>query len=336
MSTVIVDDGNPIMGRVAQLLREQAQEVVSVLGRDAITKQLGQLNSVDIICVFGGVPIGSVVLDTVPNLRGLVSPFTGVEGFDVAAATERGVLIANGQSDENVDSVAEAAVMLTLAAAYDLPHRLAAMDCTDWLHREDGNRSRMLKTMTVGLVGYGRIGQMTARLLAPFGCKLLIHAPRLHAPLPEGASHVELSDLVRLGDVIILVASLNSTTYHMIDAKLLGTMKRDATIVNVARGSLIDEAALAEAAQQKRIGRLVLDVFEREPLPTDSPLRRIPGAILTPHCVSHTREAFNSLPLLAVENIQRLLRGEPPLTLVNREALPAWRARGFKPILKAT
>jgi phosphoglycerate dehydrogenase-like enzyme len=259
-----------------------------------------------------------------------------VEGFDIPAATERGVLIANGQSDENVDSVAEAAVMLTLAAAYDLPHRLAAMDCTDWLRREDGNRSRMLKTMTVGLVGYGRIGQMAARLLAPFGCKLLIHAPRLHAPLPEGASQVELAELMRLSDAVILVASLNSTTYHMIDAKLLGLMKRGATIVNVARGALIDEAALAEAAQRGSIGRLVLDVFEQEPLPADSPLRRIPGAILTPHCVSHTYEAFNSLPLLAVENIQRLLRGDPPVTLVNRQALPAWRARGFKPIFKAT
>jgi phosphoglycerate dehydrogenase-like enzyme len=327
---VIVDTGNLIMRRVADLLRGQGQAAVSVLERDAISEQLEELTRADVLCVFGGVPIGPLVLDAAPNLRGLVSPFTGIEGFDVAAATERGVLIANGQSDENVNSVAEATVMLTLAAAYDLPHRLAAMNCTDWARREDGNRARMLKAMTVGLVGYGRIGQEVARILSVFGCKLLVYAPRLHAALPEGASQAGLSELVQRSDAILLLASLNPQSHHMIDAGLIELMKPDAAIINVARGALIDERALVAAALEGRVGRLVLDVFEQEPISADNPPRNIPGAILTPHCVAHTREALTSLPLLAVENINRLLRGEPPLTLVNPDALSAWRAHGFK------
>lgn len=330
MSTVIVDTDSPIMRTVVRLLREGGYDDVSVVNQEAITRRLAQLGDVDVLCAFGGVSITDAALGGAPKLRGLVSPFTGIEGFDVAAATERGILIANGQSDENVNSVAEAAVMLTLAAAYDLPHALSAMDCTDWARREEGSRARMLERMTVGLVGYGRIGQRTARILSAFGCQLLIYAPRLHAPLPEGARQVDLCDLARLSDAMILVASLNAGSHHMIDAELIGLMKPDAIVINVARGPLVDERALTEAAQQGRIGRLVLDVFEQEPLPVDNPLRKIPGSILTPHCVSHTREAFKSLPLLAVENIRRLLRAQPPITLVNPDALPAWRARGFE------
>lgn len=332
MSVVIVEMDNPIMRSTERLLRERGHGDVLVLGPAALTHRTDQLSRADVLCLFGAVPVGPTVLDAAPNLRGLVSPFTGVEGFDVAAATGRGILIANGQSDENVDSVAEAAVMLTLAAAYDLPHRLVALNCTEWSRREEGNRSRMLKTMTVGLVGYGRIGQELARLLSVFGCKLLVYAPRLHAPLPEGARQVGLSELAQMSDAIVLVASLNSESYHMINANLIDLMKPGVIVINVARGALIDEKALIEAAIKGHIGRLVLDVFELEPLPADSAVRGVPGAILTPHCVSHTGEALKSLPLLAAENISRLLRGEPPVTLVNPQALPAWQARGFGPI----
>lgn len=335
MSTVIVNIDNPIMSTIVHLLREAGYADVSVVEQATLNQRLDRLSSADVLCAFGGAPIGSLVLEAAPNLRGLVSPFTGVEGFDVAAATERGILIANGQSDENVGSVAEAAVMLTLAAAYDLPHTLAAID-SDWPRREDGSRARMLKTMTVGLVGYGRIGQSVGRILSVFGCKQLVYAPRLHAPLPAGATRVALSELVQLSDAIILVASLNSESHHMIDADLIGLMKPDVIVVNVARGALIDERALVEAAQKGRIGRLVLDVFEQEPLPSDSPVRTVPGAILTPHCVSHTDEARKSLPRLAVENIGCLLRADAPVTLVNPEALPAWRARGLKPVDRRT
>jgi phosphoglycerate dehydrogenase-like enzyme len=331
MSVVIVEMDNPIMRSTERLLRDRGHNEVSVLGPAALTST-DQLSRADVLCLFGAVPIGPAVLDAAPNLRGLVSPFTGVEGFDIAAATARGILVANGQSAQNVDSVAEAAVMLTLAAAYDLPHRLAALNCTQWSRREQGNRSRMLKTMAIGLVGYGRIGQELGRLLSVFGCKLLIYAPRLHAPLPPGARQVGLSELAQSSDAIVLVASLNSESHHMINAKLIDLMKPGVIVINVARGALIDEQALIEAALTGRIGRLVLDVFEQEPLPADSAVRGVPDAILTPHCVSHTREALESLPRLAAENISQLLQGEPPVTLVNPQALPAWRARSFRPV----
>jgi phosphoglycerate dehydrogenase-like enzyme len=326
VSILVAGTDHPILAAIARLLREQGQSIVSLPDRRSIADRLREFPEVEILCISGTAPIGAAVMDVALKLRALVSPFIGVEGFDIAAATARGVLIANGQTEENIESMAEAAVMLTLAAAYDLPGSLEAMRRKGLAHPM-AVRARMLKPMTVGIVGYGRIGQSVARLLSAFQCSMLIHAPRLHAPLPLRAQQVELRVLAESSDVIIVLASLTVHTRHLIDAQLIALMKPNVTIINVARGGLIDEVALAQAALAGRIGRLVLDVFEHEPLAADSPLRTLPDVMLTPHCVGHTCESEASLPPFALQNIERLLRGELPLALVNPQALPLWKAR---------
>lgn len=328
MSILIAGTRNPNLSAVDRALREQGLEVLSLCDPTSIAEHLDELRDVDVICAAGIASIGEVILDAAPRLRALICPFIGIEGFDVAAATARGVLIANGQTRENVESMAEAAVMLTLVGAYDLPRALEAMRNDNWSGGSSGGRTRMLRAMTVGLIGYGQIGQATGRLLAAFGCKMLVYAPRLHAPLPAGAQRVELGALVQQSDAILLLAALSAQTHHLLNAELIAMMKPDVIVINVARGALIDEAALAAAAMHGRIG-LALDVFEHEPLPADSPLRTVAGAVLTPHLIGHTRECLDSLPRLALENIRRVLRGEEPTSLVNPAALAAWRDRGF-------
>ena len=331
MSILIAGTRNPNLSAVDRALREQGHEVRSLPDPMSIAEHLDELRDVDVICASGIASIGEVILDAAPRLRAVICPFIGIEGFDVAAATERAVLIANGQTRENVESMAEAAVLLTLAGAYDLPRALQAMRDGNWSGGSSGGRTRMLKAMTVGLIGYGQIGQATGRLLSAFGCKILIYAPRLHAPLPSGAQRVELRSLVQESDAILVLAALTPETHHLLDAELIALMKDGAVVINLARGALIDEAALAAAALQGRIA-LALDVFEHEPLPSDSPLRSVAGAILTPHLIGHTRECLESLPRLALENIRLVLRGEVPISLVNPPALPAWQDRGFKAI----
>ncbi len=294
---------------------------------DLLCAGVAALGRIEVLYAPGYVRIDDAVFARLPSLHGLVSPYTGIEGFDRAAASARGILIGNGQIDENVDSMAEATVMLLLAAAYKLPDATAAMADGAW--PRPAARGRLLKAMTVGIVGYGRIAQGVVGRLAPFGCALLIHAPRLHSPLPPGAEQVSLETLAERSDAVVVLAALGPDTHHLIGRDLIARMKPDAIVVNTARGGLIDEAALVEAGREDRLGGLALDVFEMEPLPPDNPVRMLSNAILTPHTIGHTRETIARLPIHALENIRSLLRGEPPLSLVNVEALPAWQARSL-------
>jgi D-3-phosphoglycerate dehydrogenase len=128
-------------------------------------------------------------------------------------------------------------------------------------------------------------------------------------------------------DIVGLFASLDAESRHMIDARRLALMKPSAFLVNVARGALIDESALIEVLAAHRIAGAALDAFETEPLPPDSPLRKLDNVILTPHQIGHTLEAEASLGPAAVENVVALLKGEVPPRLRNPQVLPLWEQK---------
>jgi len=107
-------------------------------------------------------------------------------------------------------------------------------------------------------------------------------------------------------------------------------MKADAILVHASRGGIVDEAALVKVAKEGRLHKVALDVFETEPLPLDSPLRELPNAILTPHCVGHSREGAEAVPRAALANIERAMAGEPPLYVLNPAILPEWQRKWNK------
>jgi phosphoglycerate dehydrogenase-like enzyme len=260
------------------------------------------------------------------QLRAIISPILGIEGLDVGAATELGILVANGQAPENFESVAEATFMLMLVCLYDLHGTEQRLRRNEPRQKPADVRARMLRGKRVGIIGHGNVGRALISRLHGWDAHVLVHSRHASA-LPAHAASVSLDELLRDSDIVVVAASLNPTTRHLLDADRLDLMKPGAILINTARGPIIDEMALYERAVAGRFGKVALDVFEVEPLPADSPLRRLHDVILTPHSVAHTQESSAAIPRLAIENVRRVLRGEPPAIVQNPTILGDWVAR---------
>jgi phosphoglycerate dehydrogenase-like enzyme len=291
--------------------------------REAFAAKPDALADADVLLCVGNCPVSRKAIEAAPRLRAIVSAVTGTDGFDMAAATECGVVIANAQTEENIVGMAEATVLMMLAALYDLN------DAQDRLRRSlprpDPLRAHQLRGKTLGFIGLGKIGRETVRLLAPFGAAMQYSARRDAdlAGLPP-MRRVELDELLRSSDVVVVLASLNDETSGLLNAARLRSMRKTAILVNMARGGIVDEPALIAALQDGVIAGAAIDVFAVEPLPADSPLRALPNVILTPHMIGHTHEAHHSLEVATRDNLDCVLAGREPRYVVNPAVLPAW------------
>lgn len=276
---------------------------------------------VDVAVFTSRTQVPRALMEAAPRLRGIVNAAVGLETIDLAAAEDLGIVVGHGAMPENSIGMAEAAVMLMLNLRYQLRatedvlrgrrERPAA--------RADAMHARTLRGATVGVIGLGRIGRAVVDRLRPFEVKVLAHAPTARAEdVPPDVESVDLDTLLGQSDIVGVFASAHAGNRHLIDARALSLMKPTAYLLNVARGQLVDEAALAIALSERRIAGAALDVFEIEPLPADSPLRELDNVILTPHFVGHTRELYEAMGRVAYENVTRILRGEPPLYQARR------------------
>ena len=225
-----------------------------------------------------------------PNLRVIARAGTGVDNIDVHAATRRGIAVMNTPGANTV-SAAEHTMGLLLGLARHIPWAAEAMRRGEWdRKRFEGTE---LRGKTIGIVGLGRIGGHVAQLARAFGMQVVGHDPYLS---PERAAELQLKllpldQLLGQADVVTLHVAHTEQTHHLINAERLKLMKPTAVLVNTARGELVDEAALADALREKRIGGAAIDVFAVEPLPADAPLRKLERVILTPHLAASTAEA---------------------------------------------
>ena len=295
---------------------------------DSFLADPAALAEADILLTPGDLPCTRALMRGAPRLRAVISPFTGTEGFDEGAATDLGILVANGQTPENSESMAEATILLMLAALYDLHGSEAVLRGT--IPRPAHSRAFMLRGKTVGMIGYGNIARAMTVRLAGWGVRLLAWSRRPDVSISV-VEWVELDELLSDADVVCVLLSLNAGTRGLLDATRLRRMKPDAVLVNTARGGIIDEAALVALARERTAMRIALDTFAIEPLPADSPLRDLPNTILTPHMLGHTVESHAVLPGVAVDAITRILAGEPPLYVRNPDVIPAWRRRWSRP-----
>jgi phosphoglycerate dehydrogenase-like enzyme len=269
------------------------------------------------VLVIFGFPFTGEDMDRAPRLRAIVVPGLGYEGVDVEAATRRGIVVANGQVSENIDTVAEAAIMFMLMALYDV-HGAEQRLRED--RRSSGpSRTHMLRGRTVGVIGYGAIARAFIDRLRNWGVTILVNSRSHQVPAdPDHAiEFVGLEDLLARSDVVVPLVALVPATHHLLDRARLAAMHEGAVLVNLSRGGVIEEAALADPAVAGRLHAIALDVFEREPLPADSPLREIPHAILTGHDIARTRENIDALFQRAIDNILTALAGGMPLTALN-------------------
>jgi phosphoglycerate dehydrogenase-like enzyme len=293
----------------------------------APNKVADNLDGVHVICPFGA-RIGAPIMAA--GSFGLVHQFgVGLDGVDIATATELGVLVARvpGDAGGNADSCAELAVLHLLALARRLDESRAVLAERRWPERPVG---RSLLDATVLIVGLGAIGVALARRLAPFGPRLLgVRArPELGGP-PEVelvGGPDQLPDLLAQADAVVCCALLHDGNGEMFGPSEFAAMKPGALFVNVARGGLVDEAALLAALNSGQVGGAGLDVFVREPPDPQSPLVSHPRVIATPHVGWHTGYMFRQTSDVFAANLRRFGRGEQPLWTVNEPAFCRLRA----------
>jgi lactate dehydrogenase-like 2-hydroxyacid dehydrogenase len=239
----------------------------------------------------------------------------GFEHIDLDAAREGGIAVSN-TPDVLTDATADIAMTLILMAtrrAGEGERELRSGEWSGW--RPTHLLGRSLRGKILGLVGFGRIARAVADRAAPFGMRVVYHSRSKAADLPDDAYFPTLDALLRVADVVSLHAPGGAATRHMIDAAALAAMKRDAVLVNTGRGTLIDEAALADALRSGTIAAAGLDVYEREPV-VEAALIDLPNAVLLPHLGSATLETREAMGMKVADNLDAFFAGLPLLDRV--------------------
>jgi gluconate 2-dehydrogenase len=280
------------------------------------------------VFITGTQPIDAALLDACPALRAVCSMAVGYNNIDVAACTARGVLVSNAP-DVLTETTADMGFALMMAAARRIcesEHYLRQGLWTRW--SVDGFAGTDVHGATLGVLGMGRIGQAIARRGARgFGMPVLYHNRTRLAPEIErdlGAQYVDKASLMRRSDHLVIVVPYSAASHHAVGADELALMKRTATLTNIARGGVVDDAALAQALAERRIAAAALDVFEGEPS-VHPGLLAVPNIVLTPHIASASLPTRRAMANLAVDNLIAALGvgpqpGHPP-TALNPEVL---------------
>ena len=257
-----------------------------------------------------------------PRLKGIVRHGVGLDFIPVAAASARGIAVANLPGC-NTQAVAE----YVFAALLHLRRRLADMDAT--LRRDGWNagkataeRTGEIGGTTLGIVGVGTIGRRIAAMArAGFGMKVL-GTTRRPGSLPEGVEEVAINSLFERADCIVLSCALTPQTRGLASRDRIARMKQDAVLINVSRGPVVEAPALIDALASRAIGGAALDVHDIQPLPADNPLFACPNLLLTPHVAGITASSGRAMSIGAAEEMLRILRGERPVNLVNPGVWP--------------
>jgi D-3-phosphoglycerate dehydrogenase len=239
-----------------------------------------------------------------PRMKLLSLWGTGTDNVDLAAARQAGVTVTNTPGVSAV-SIAEHSLMLMLAVARRVVTIHQGVVAGEWPR----GQSIQLQGKTLGVIGLGAIGRQFARLGQGIGMKVI--AWTMHPNPALGFELVELDQLFRTSDVVSLHLRLSPETTGFIGRARFEMMKPGAILVNTARGPIVDEAALIEALQTRRIAGAGLDVFDVEPLPPGHPLTKLENVVLTPHCAGVTPEVLEAGLALAIENVETFLSGSP-------------------------
>lgn len=296
--------------------------IASALDADTLVREVEQA---EVVIVRAPLPVS--LFKRASRLRAAVRHGAGLDMIPVEAATEAGVLVANVPG-VNARTVAEH----VLFAAMALLRRFRMVDRDlrqkGWLagraHAVDTNE---LFGRTIGIVGMGNVGRTVAEIAGRgFGLDVIANS-RNPRSVPDTIPYRDVDALVAESDIVVLCCPLTDETRGLIDARRLARMKRETILINVARGPVIDEAALVDALRNDRIGGAALDVFDTQPLPADHPLLGFDNVVLTPHMAGITEESMARMGLGAVEESLRILAGDLPVNFCNPDVEPRYRSR---------
>ena len=258
------------------------------------------------------------------RLKWVHSPAAGVGGMLFAEMIDHPVVITNSRGI-SAETIAEHVLAVTLALFRKLPLAFHSQTARRWAQNDvlSGAPIRTLAGARALVVGLGSIGMATARRLAALGA--LVDAVRRHPDRPSdgGLERVlppdRLPDLLPSADVVVLAAPQTPSTRGLIGATELAAMSAQSILVNVSRGKLVDERALADALISNRIGGAALDVFEHEPLDPDSPLWALPHVLITPHMAGFRPDHWEAVTALFADNLRRFESGQPLRNVVNKK-----------------
>jgi len=255
----------------------------------------------------GEAVLTAAYLETLPNLRLIACVSVGYDGVDVAWCRARGIEVTHAEG-LNAEDVADHAIGLLLAAWRNIPGLDRTVREGRWRQEDRIGSQPSLGGRTLGIVGLGHIGEAVARRAEALRLQVRWWGPReKEAPWPRSESLIELA---KASDILVVACRADATNRGLISAEVIEAVGPAGLIVNVARGQVIDEPALRAALQDGRLWRAALDVFVQEPTPAEL-WADAPNAVLTPHVAGSSNEAVPLMVAQAIDNVQRMLAGEP-------------------------
>ncbi len=285
-----------------QAMRDQGYDIVSNPYKRRMTEQeIGELLASGFDGVLAGVePITAAVIKKAKGLKVISRCGTGLDNVDISAAVSHGISVFN-----TPDAPAPAVAELTIGLMLDALRGISLQDRAVRQGKWERPMGRLLAQKTVGVIGYGRIGQRVAQLVSAFDAKVIVYD--LLAPAQKDHPSVSLDQLLEQTDIVSLHVPYSEVNRHMIDSKAFAKMKKGAILVNTARGGLVDENALKDALEERHLAAAALDVFEEEPY--TGPLKGIENIVLSAHTGSYAAEARIEQERMAAENLLQGLLG---------------------------
>ncbi|MCL1631559.1 phosphoglycerate dehydrogenase [Sporolactobacillus sp. CPB3-1] len=281
------------------------------LSRQLIKQKISNVE----VCITAVAPCDREIIEAAPNLRYILKTGTGLDNVAVDAATERGIMVSNAPG-VNATSVAELAFGQMISLSRMVPMLDRGTKNGEW----PSGDAYELNGKTVGIIGFGSIGQKVAHYARAFNMHVLAFGNYQdhEAARRLNATFVDLDMLLSEADYVVICTSLSAANYHLINETALDKMKTTAFLVNISRGALIDEPVLFEALRNRRIAGAALDVFEKEP-PEALPV--LDNLIVSPHVAGTTKESIARVADVTVENVRKFMHHERPDFVVNREVL---------------
>ena len=294
---------------------------VSVVSRDTYDGIESELRDAEVIFT---ISLRPEQFAAAPNVRWIHAPTAAVHQFVFPELIHSEVLLTNSR-EVHGPVVAEHVMALVFALARKIPQATLFQQQRRWGQQEiwmQGPRPREISGATLGLIGVGSIGSRVARMASALGMRVVAVREHLDKGRPENVAAVyapaAIDEMLQQCDYVVIAAPLVEATTAIIEATRLAAMKRDAYLINVGRGPQIDEVALADALRSRRIAGAALDVFEKEPLPADSPLWGLDNLLITPHTAGLTDKLWHRHWDLFAENLRRYLTKRELLYVVDK------------------
>lgn len=297
-----------------------AIERLELLEKDPDNTKQQIIEQANVVIVRSATRLDAELLSQCKQLHLIIRAGMGTDNIDIAAATQKGIAVMNTPA-KNANAAAELSIALMFACSRHVPQANQKMKLGEWDRKSFMGYELMGKTLTI--LGFGNVGRAVAKKALGLGMKVLAYDPYIAKESMDklGVIKLNLDEALAQADVVSLHLALTEESQYILDQEKLAMMKKDAILINTARGGLIDEKALVEVMQNGHLFAVGLDVYEQEPLAKESPLLKLPNLIVLPHLGASSYEAQNNVGLAVIEQLKVYLEKDLVVNGVNVPAI---------------